>query len=114
MPIDPIAGLPEANEQGVNRQLSNSELKEACQAFESVFVTYMLKEMRGTVSEGGLLEGGPGQSMYKEMLDEEYAKSISESGSLGLADLMYQQLIAGLHQPQVSGSDELSQGGENE
>ncbi len=114
MPIDPIAGLSGPIEQNGNRQQSNAELKEACQAFESVFVTYMLQKMRGTVSEGGMLEGGPGQSMYKEMLDEEYAKSISESGNLGLADLMYQQLITGLHQPQVAASDELSQGGENE
>lgn len=114
MPIDPIAGTQGPIELNGNRQPDNTELKEACQAFESVFVTYMLQKMRGTVAEGGMLEGGPGQSMYKEMLDEEYAKSISQSGNLGLADLMYQQLIAGLHRPQVSASDDLSQGGENE
>jgi murein DD-endopeptidase MepM/ murein hydrolase activator NlpD len=71
-----------------------SELKKAAQEFEAVFITHMLKVMRETIEESGLLEGGIGKSTYTEMFDQEVSLSLAKRGTLGISDLIYKNLVA--------------------
>ena len=64
-------------------------LREAALAFESLFTQMMLQSMRAT-EFGDDLTGNSG-GMYRDMLDQEVAKSISAAGGLGLADMMIEQ-----------------------
>ncbi len=67
-------------------------LLEACQEFESIFLYYMFKAMRGTVPEGGLIPRGMGEEVFEGMLDEEVARKASKNDDYGLARLLYDQL----------------------
>ncbi|MGI6145108.1 MAG: rod-binding protein [Peptococcia bacterium] len=82
------------------REQDNAKLKQACQEIEAMFVQHMLKQMRATVPKGGLIPESMASKMYQEMLDAEYSKLIASSPhhSLGIADLIYQQL-----KPQIVG-----------
>lgn len=82
-----------ADSQATNRQ---ETLKNACRDFESVFVTYMLKQMRRTVPQDGLFGAGQAEKMYTSMMDTEVAKKISQQRGLGLAPMMYQQMLAAI------------------
>jgi flagellar protein FlgJ len=73
----------------------NCRLEEACRNFESVFVQYMLKEMRQTVPQNGLIGSGHAEQMYTGMLDSELAQVISMQRGIGLASVLYGQLAAG-------------------
>jgi Rod binding domain-containing protein len=73
----------------------NSELYLQCQEFESIFVKQMLDSMNETVDKSGLLDNGLGQDIFKDMLYEEYAKSMTKTANFGIADSIYKQL-AGL------------------
>lgn len=73
----------------------DTKLKEACQEFESVFLNMMLSTMRKTIPEGGLVEKSQGTKTFESMLDEEYAKSLSKAGGIGLADVLAKQLKKG-------------------
>jgi flagellar protein FlgJ len=68
-------------------------LKQACEDFESIFVDFMLQQMRQTVPPNDLFGGGHAEQLYTSMMDSELAKSISRQRGLGLADQMYRQLI---------------------
>ncbi len=70
-----------------------AELKAACQDFESLFVHQMLEQMRKTVPEGGMFSGGKAEALYTSMLDSEVAKTISRDRGMGLASVLYRQLI---------------------
>ncbi|MFW5782109.1 MAG: rod-binding protein [Candidatus Muiribacteriaceae bacterium] len=72
------------------------ELKKTCQEFESLFVNQLMKEMRKTVDKSGFIDGGHGEEIFQSMLDEEYAKEISKSQTLGLSDMLYSQLSINL------------------
>jgi flagellar protein FlgJ len=62
-------------------------LRKAALAFESVFVSMLLKEMRRTVhSDDGILPRSPEREFYEEMLDDKIALNLSQRGALGLAD----------------------------
>lgn len=70
-----------------------ARLKWAAQQLEAVFINELWKSMRRTVMKSGMFDG-PGVRLFEEMLDEERSKAMADSGSLGLASLIYQQMSA--------------------
>ncbi|MEN6372149.1 MAG: rod-binding protein [Armatimonadota bacterium] len=68
-------------------------LKDACIEFESVLVHQMIKNMRSTVMKTDLFGSSEKEEMFQDMMDEEVSKDFSKTGSIGLADVMYRQLI---------------------
>jgi murein DD-endopeptidase MepM/ murein hydrolase activator NlpD len=73
-----------------------SELKKVAQEFEAVFIAHLLKVMRETIEESGLLEGGFGKSIYTELFDQEVSLSLAKRGTLGISNLLYQSLSANI------------------
>ncbi|MCB9540622.1 MAG: peptidoglycan DD-metalloendopeptidase family protein [Myxococcales bacterium] len=69
-------------------------LREAARQFESVFVHQLFKSMRATVPKGGMTDAGFGGEVFTDMLDAEYARSVSSTGQLGLADVIAHELGA--------------------
>ena len=61
--------------------------------FEALFVGLMLKSMRGAGRGDSLADGGKGGEMYRSLLDQEYARAVAESGSLGLAKVIEKELV---------------------
>ena len=51
------------------RKAIDAELRKIAQDFEAVFVNLLLKEMRKTVPEGGLLGSDAGAKVYREIMD---------------------------------------------
>ncbi len=70
----------------------DKELKEAAKQFEALFIYQMFEKMRETVSRGGLFEESMGEKIFQGMLDQEVSLKAAESNSLGLAEMIYQQL----------------------
>ncbi|MDI6600994.1 MAG: rod-binding protein [Thermoanaerobacteraceae bacterium] len=68
-------------------------LKKACQDFESILVSMVLKNMRATVPKDSLYGNSIGIDIFTSMLDDEYAKEISQSGGFGLADMLYKSFL---------------------
>ncbi len=71
---------------------ADTELKKACREFESLLTAQMLKKMRETVPKSDFFGSSEKEEIFQDMLDQEVCRNLSESSSLGLADLMYKQL----------------------
>lgn len=71
---------------------NDKKLYESCQELESVFVARVFDSMRATISRSELLSRGFADDVFESMLYDEYAKNVSKSGSIGLADILYKQL----------------------
>ncbi len=70
-------------------------IKKVSQEFESVFLTNMFEEMfAGIEEEEGPFGAGSGGSAWRSMKVEEFAKSVSSAGGIGLAQHVQRQLIA--------------------
>ncbi len=69
----------------------DAKLREACQGFESVFLSKMFAQMRATVPKDGMLHGQY-EEQYYSMFDKELCDKLSRDGGFGLADMMYRQL----------------------
>lgn len=77
---------------GAGADKQDKALKEACKGFEAMFLSMMYKQMRATVPEDKLFGESNGQKMFQDMRDSELMKNVSETGRIGLADMMYRQL----------------------
>jgi len=68
-------------------------LRQACQDFESVLLSQLIKSMRKTVPQSdSMLYGGFSEDIYRSMMDEEIARNIARGPGLGLAEILYGQL----------------------
>ncbi|WP_371324737.1 flagellar assembly peptidoglycan hydrolase FlgJ [Dechloromonas sp. ZY10] len=81
--------------QDLRRQLrdnSPESLKAAAQQFESMFLQMVLKSMRDTVPQDGLLDSDQTR-FYNGLLDQQMAQNLASSGrGIGFARLIEQQL----------------------
>jgi len=82
--------LKDQSEPGRNQ--TDEELMSVSRQFESIFVHQLLKSMRSTVQKSGLFESHATR-MYESMHDQELANLMSKTRSIGLADMVYKDLV---------------------
>jgi peptidoglycan hydrolase FlgJ len=75
---------------------ADPQLRNACVEMESLFINYLLQEMRATVDKSGFLGGGRAEEIFTSLLDEKLSKEISASGGIGLSSMLLEQLGKGL------------------
>lgn len=75
-------------------KMKDEELKKAAQDFEAVFIGQFLETLNSTVERSEEFSGGRGEEMFRSMMHQEIAKSISSnsSTSFGFAQQIYQQM----------------------
>ncbi|ORJ63497.1 rod-binding protein [Geothermobacter hydrogeniphilus] len=76
------------------------KLRAACREFEALFMQQMLKGMRATIPQSGLLEKDASHDMYTDLLDAQVARGVAEQhGGMGIANALYRQLQKLEHGP---------------
>lgn len=71
-----------------------SAAREAAEEFEAVFLNTMLEGMFTGIEAEPPFGGGASEETYRSMLVSEYAKQISKSGGIGIADHVYREILA--------------------
>ncbi len=66
-------------------------VREAARQFEALFMQELMKSMRATTQDSGLMDGGAGEDMATSMLDQQYAGQLTGLRG-GLADAIARQL----------------------
>lgn len=93
------------NTQTTQSTQHEKKLRDVSELYQRQFMQEMVKAMRGTVQESGLIKVGQAEKIYREQLDQNYVENWSKKGGIGLADLIYKQLSEklgpqlGLNQP---------------
>jgi flagellar protein FlgJ len=65
----------------------------SAEEFEAVFLNTMFQQMFGNVGNGPF-NGGQGAGMWRSFLTDEYAKTFSKAGGIGIADHVQRALLA--------------------
>ena len=77
--------------QAASAHKSGKDLQTTAQEFESLLVYKMLEAMRRTVPKSGLLKSFS-TDMYQSMMDQEMANEVAKKGTIGLGNMLYEQL----------------------
>ena len=67
--------------------------RKAADEFEAVFLADILKNMSVGLDPNGPFGGGHSEEMFKDMLNEQIANSISRNGGIGLSDAVYREIL---------------------
>lgn len=70
----------------------DKKLKEACQEFESLFLTQLLSTMRSSIPKADIFGDRKKEEMLQDLMDGEVAKAWSQADGIGLANILYQQM----------------------
>ncbi|MGD0565893.1 MAG: rod-binding protein [Candidatus Goldiibacteriota bacterium] len=77
---------------GVKDAAYLAQIKKVSQEFESIFLGYMLKQMRKTVPDDQLTGNSSAKDIFYDMHDDEVSKNLSKAGGIGIAAMVYKQL----------------------
>ncbi len=75
-------------------QADDEELMDACKQFEAYFLEQMFKEMMDTIPESESTSGSTSSMVdfYKDQMIQNIASESVEQNSLGLAQMLYEQM----------------------
>lgn len=76
-----------------SNQVSDEKLREVSDLYENHFIREMIKQMRSTVHEGGLIKQNNAEKIFQGQLDDEYADQWGKAGGIGLSNIIYEQLL---------------------
>ena len=83
--IPPLSALPVGAD--INTASANAaQVEQTAEAFEGMFASLLIKEMRKTLPEG--MFGSEQSDIYGGMFDEYVGKHLAESGGLGIKQLL--------------------------
>ncbi len=71
---------------------SDQALRMAANEFAGVFMSQMYKIMDSTVQRSGMFGGGQGENVFREMLNQEYARNAAYGDAYGLGEMIYQAM----------------------
>jgi flagellar protein FlgJ len=89
------AQIPEAAKVAGSKE---AKAWRSAQDYEGVFLNTMFQQMFNGIGEDGPL-GGKHSEAWRGMLVDEYARSVSKQGGLGLAPSIYKELIGAQANP---------------
>jgi flagellar protein FlgJ len=93
--LDLLPSIMLSSQDNINANASSKDkeqLKEACNEFEAILLGHLLRSMKATIPKGGFLAKGTATKLFEEMLDDQLAREIAKSSSLGLGQMMLQEL----------------------
>jgi Rod binding domain-containing protein len=91
--ISPAANMALAGAGIDPRAVTAAKARSAAQDFEAVLLNTMVSQMF-TAIEGEGPFGGGSLGVWRSFLSEEYSKSFAKAGGIGIADHVYQSLLA--------------------
>lgn len=81
------------SESAAQPRVRDPRVMDAARMYEKYFLNQMVKAMRETVSYSDLQKPTMGEEIYRDQLDDQYVNSWTESGGIGLADMIHDQLM---------------------
>lgn len=70
----------------------DQQIRDAAKMYEQQFLGEMVKAMRQTVQEDGVVKTNFAEKLYRQQLDDQYVDSWSAQGGVGLSEIIYKQI----------------------
>jgi Rod binding domain-containing protein len=70
-----------------------SQATKAAEDFEAVFINEFMGAMFEGIKTDGPFGGGPGESIFRSMMIDQYSKAIAKQGGFGLATAVKNELL---------------------
>lgn len=69
------------------------KIADIAEDFEAIFITQMLQHMFADIKTDGIFGGGHAEETWRSLLLDEYGKTVSQAGGVGIAQHVQQELL---------------------
>lgn len=90
--VSHLSHTPYLPSEGFSTVSRSAPASRVVDEFESLFVSLMLKSMRSTVKDHGIVQNNTGHDLFTSLLDDQYARQIARQCSFGISDIVMQSL----------------------
>lgn len=73
--------------------MNESKARKAAEEFESFFLTQMFEFMSSGIKPDNTFGGGQAETTWRSFLNDQYGRQMAKGGSLGIADMVYDQIL---------------------
>ena len=80
---------------------NGDKIKEVCSLFESLFIQFLLRQMRKTIAPSDLFGNGIAKDLYHSIIDQELSGYLSQKRGIGLSSLLYRQFEKEEEKPKI-------------
>jgi Rod binding domain-containing protein len=88
------AVLSTTKPQGILGPAKNAgQAAKAAEDFEAVFINEFMGAMFEGIKTDGPFGGGPGESIFRSMMIDQYSKAVAKQGGFGLAAAVKKELL---------------------
>ena len=92
--LDLSAALSATKPQAMLGPANNaSQAAKAAEDFEAVFINEFMGAMFEGIKTDGPFGGGPGESIFRSMMIDQYSKAVAKQGGFGLAAAVKKELL---------------------
>lgn len=70
-----------------------AQARDTAETFEAMFLSTMLGSMKLGIDPDSIMGGGEGEAAYQSLVAEQYGKSMTEMGGIGIADAIYKEIL---------------------
>ncbi len=70
-----------------------ADAREAAQSFEAFFISQMLADMFAGVETDPVFGGGPGETVFRSLMIDEYGKAVAKTGGIGITDNVMREIV---------------------
>jgi Rod binding domain-containing protein len=92
MSTSPLTSVSASGLGTAERTAASAEARQTAEAFESVFLSQILSQLNLGFTTPGVGSEGK-DSPFASMLRDEYAKIVSRSGGIGVADAVMREIL---------------------
>lgn len=72
---------------------ASNATRETAEDFEAFFLSQVFSQMFSGLDVDPVFGGGPGETVFRSLMIEEYGKAVARSGGVGIADAVMRELI---------------------
>jgi flagellar protein FlgJ len=92
---DPLASMPSptATAPKPSKAMGEAAAHKTANEFESYFLSQFVDRMFQGIPKDSLTGEGKGEDIFRSMLSQEYGKSLSGRGGVGIADQVYREIM---------------------
>jgi len=89
----PLMAAQQAERKAPQTPEATQAMKKAAEEFEAMMLSQLLGPMFDALDSDGIGGGGSGERMFRPMLVDNYAKGLSASGGVGIAQSVLAELV---------------------
>lgn len=79
--------------QGANTPQRLDKARAAAEEFEAFFLSQFLNSMTSGIETDETFGGGESEKIFRSLLNDEYSRSMSRQGGVGIADAVYRDML---------------------